>query len=150
MPISGLVKNERLLPFPIKFGFDYTVPWPRYVVFLAMSIWTGFAVVGPLIGEANMLAMQILHLNGRYSLLLQDLRKISRDSIAEHERCKDKDNMLVTQRFRCRLFEIIRRNVELNDFAKSLQEQYSFRVFVMMALSATLLCVLGFLTATVS
>ncbi|XP_011180216.2 odorant receptor 74a-like [Zeugodacus cucurbitae] len=148
VPISGLIKNERLVPFPIRFSFDYTVPWPRYLVFLAMSIWTGFAVVGPLVAEPNLLAMQILHLNGRYSLLLQDLRKISKESIVEHERLKGKDTLLVTQRFRYRLFEIIRRNVELNEFAKSLQEQYSFRVFVMMAMSATLLCVLGFLTAT--
>nr|AKI29047.1 odorant receptor 74a [Bactrocera dorsalis] len=148
VPVSGLIKNERLVPFPINFGFDYTVPWPRYLVFLTMSMWTGFAVVGPLVAEANILAMQILHLNGRYSLLLEDLRNISRESIAEHEKCKRKDNMLVTQRFRYRLYDIIRRNVELNDFAKSMQEQYSFRVFVMLALSATLLCVLGFLTAT--
>nr|XP_036225090.1 odorant receptor 74a-like isoform X2 [Bactrocera oleae] len=148
VPVSGLFKNERLLPFPINFGFDYTVPWPRYLVFLAMSMWTGFAVVGPLIAEANILAMQILHLNGRYSLLLDDLRNISRESIVEHKNCKGKDNMLITQRFRFRLYEIIRRNVELNDFAKSMQKQYSFRVFVMLALSATLLCVLGFLTAT--
>lgn len=115
-----------------------------------MSIWTGFAVVGPLVSEANMLAMQILHLNGRYSLLLRDLRKIAREAIEEHEKCKGRDKISVTQRFRYSLFDIIRRNVELNEFAKSLQDQYSFRVFVMMALSATLLCVLGFLTATVS
>ncbi|CAD7011830.1 unnamed protein product [Ceratitis capitata] len=150
VPISGLVKNERLVPFPIQFSFDFTVPWPRYVVFLIMSIWTGFAVVGPLVSEANMLAMQILHLNGRYSLLLRDLRKIAREAIEEHEKCKGRDKISVTQRFRYSLFDIIRRNVELNEFAKSLQDQYSFRVFVMMALSATLLCVLGFLTATVS
>ncbi|XP_036344388.1 odorant receptor 74a-like [Rhagoletis pomonella] len=150
VPIMGLIHQQRLLPFPVIYKYDYKATFVGYLLFLAMALWTGFAVVGPLIAEANMLAMQILHLNARYTLLLRDLRKICQNAIEGHAMHKGEgENATVTSRFRYGLIDVVRRNVELNKFAESLQEQYSFRVFVMMALSATLLCVLGFLTATI-
>ncbi|XP_067633385.1 odorant receptor 74a-like [Eurosta solidaginis] len=148
VPVRGLLEGERLLPFPSAYKFDYAASWLRYFTLLAMYIWTGIAVVGPLVAESNMLAMQVLHLNARYLLLLSDLRKISKEAIAAHNAHTEEDNIPLTQRFRLALVDIIRRNLELNNFAESLQSQYSFRIFIMMALSATLLCVLGFLTAT--
>ncbi|XP_053965739.1 odorant receptor 74a-like [Anastrepha ludens] len=148
VPVSGLVLGQRLLPFPVSYNFDTTASLPGYLLLLAMGLWTGVAVVGPLVAEPNILAMQILHLNARYTLLLRDLSNIAKNTIEMHTRGKGEDTVSVTSRFCYGLSDIIRTNVKLNDFAKSLQAQYSFRVFVMMALSATLLCVLGFLTAT--
>ena len=111
-----------------------------------VSLWIGFAVVSHLVAESNLLAMIILHLNGRYLELQHDLdslhEKLSRDVKISTDR--------VLKEYQRYLIDIIKRNIVYNEFAQKFQQQYSLCIFVMMAFSAVLLCVLAFKAATVN
>lgn len=143
IPFIGFFSNQRLLPFKMLFPYDYT-PWPIYIPTLFVNLWIGVAVVSAVVAESNILAMLILHLNARYILLQQDAHKL----YATLKRTQRNERLLLE--FQQRLVQIVKRNVELNEFAAKLQAQYSFRIFIMMGLSAILLCVLSFKTVTVN
>lgn len=123
--------------------WDYTKPW-AYVPTLFGCLWIGVAVVSFILAESNLLATMILHLNGRYLMLQKEIREISNNLLA-----KTHPSQLAIE-FRKEIIKMVDRNMELNDFATKLENAFTFRVFIMMAMSAILLCVLGFKVATVS
>ena len=141
----GFFTHQRYVPFKATFHYEFDSLY-LYLPTLMVSLWIGFAVVSHLVAESNLLAMIILHLNGRYLELQDDLdrlhEKLSRDKKISTDR--------VLKEYQRYLIDIIKRNIVYNEFAQKFQQQYSLCIFVMMAFSAVLLCVLAFKAATVS
>lgn len=144
VPVMGFFNHSHLVPFKTIFHYDLD-SWALYVPTLAVSLWTGVAVVSHLAAESNLLAMIILHLNARYLHLQRDLKELQAKLSQDMKLSTDK----VLAEYRKAFIGIVKRNVEYNDFAQKFQKQYSFCIFVMMAFSAVLLCVLAFKAATV-
>lgn len=145
VPVMGFFNHIHLVPFKTIFHYDLNI-WYLYVPTLFLTLWIGVAVVSHLSAESNLLATIILHLNARYLHLQRDLKELQIRVSTDMKLSSDK----VLGEYRKAFIDIVRRNVEYNDFAQKFQKQYSFCIFVMMAFSAVLLCVLGFKAATVS
>ncbi|XP_013101482.2 odorant receptor 74a [Stomoxys calcitrans] len=143
VPVMGFFQHSNLVPFKTIFHYDLGI-WYFYVPTLLVTLWIGVAVVSHLSAESNLVATVILHLNARYLHLQQELKELQ---------CKLSSDMKISTdrvlgEYRLAFIDIIKRNVQYNEFAQKFQKQYSFCIFVMMAFSATLLCVLGFKAAT--
>lgn len=144
VPVLGFFSNAHLVPFKTIFHYDLDI-WYFYLPTLCLTLWIGVAVVSHLAAESNLLATIILHLNARYLHLQSDLKELQTRLASDMKLSTDK----VLGEYRREFIEIVKRNVEYNDFAQKFQNQYSFCIFVMMAFSAVLLCVLAFKAATV-
>lgn len=137
VPVVGLIKKQLLLPYKMIFPYDYR-PLYVYIPTLLATLWVGLEVVSLVLGEANFLATLILHLNARYEILQDDVKKISKELL------NDEDPSEIAKKFHCRLIQHMYRNEELNEFGQKLENAFTFRIFVMMANSAVLLCILIF------
>ncbi|XP_073844567.1 odorant receptor 74a-like [Musca autumnalis] len=143
VPVLGFFSNAHLVPFKTIFHYDLA-NWYYYVPTLFLTLWIGVAVVSHLAAESNLLATIILHLNARYLHLQSDLKELHSKLSSDMKLSSDR----LLGEYRREFIEIVKRNVEYNDFSQKFQIQYSFCIFVMMALSAVLLCVLAFKAAT--
>ncbi|XP_075153124.1 odorant receptor 74a-like [Haematobia irritans] len=136
-PIIFLSTGSRELMYKMVPPMDYT-PMHFYLLWLASNVWVGIIVATMMFGEANKLATMIFHLNGRYRLMKENLAAKVDQLLVE------KENRDIAIRFRQILIETIDENVRLNTFAQEIQNEYSFRLFVIFAFMAASICALGF------
>ncbi|XP_036337023.1 odorant receptor 74a-like [Rhagoletis pomonella] len=82
--------------------------------------------------------MSILNLNGRFVLLEEEILHLG-DEVLKLENPET-----IADQFNERLIVLVKRNVNLIKFAERLESQFTFPLFVMMADSAFVLCLLAF------
>ncbi|XP_037941462.1 odorant receptor 74a-like [Teleopsis dalmanni] len=140
VPIVGLFYGQRLLPYKMLPHFDYE-PLHLHLITLYFSAHLIFCVICHMICDYHMLALFILHLNGQYQRLQDDLEKLYLF------KSQTKSETYFFQ-FQNRLIAILRRNQDLNNFAEKLKNHYSVTIFILMGFSAIVLCALGFTTMT--
>lgn len=143
IPIAGFYNNELVLPFKVTLRYDYS-KLTTYIPSLIFLIWGGIVATAFIVAESNLIATLILHLNGRYLMLQNDLKNVCNDSLLKA------DPSEIAFKFRKEIQKIITQNMKINMFSSKLQDTYSFRIFIMLAMSSLFLCVLGFKIATVS
>lgn len=141
-PFFGLFSNQLLLPYKLILRYDVSDLWGYCL--LAVLTWGSVVTISFIVAESNLLATMVLHLNGRYLFLKTDLKHISQSLLDKSHPSE------IAMEFQKELTKIIGRNMELNEFASKLEEAFTFRLFIIMANSAILLCVLGFKVVTVS
>ncbi|XP_073822403.1 odorant receptor 74a-like [Musca autumnalis] len=136
MSTHMLVVGRRELMYKMITRFDYT-PWWIYLLCTLSNVWIGLIVTTLMFGEATTLSTLIFHLNGRYQVMREKL-------MAKVEALLERKQTDVADQYGRVLVETLKENIALNIFAKEIQEEFSFRLFVMIAFMAASLCALGF------
>lgn len=137
------LNGRRVMLYAQVYPFDNT--WlPFYIPLICLNFWLGLLVDTMLFGELNLLGEFMMHLNARYLELEKDLR------LAAVQLLESDDATHIAQRYREELIKILRRNNVLNSFARLMENQFSFRIFISFGFSAVLLCVLLFKCHSVS
>lgn len=131
------LQGRREMLFAQVYPFDNT--WlPFYIPLICISFWVGLLVDTTLFGELNILGEFMMHLNARYLQLGKDLR------LAAVRLLMSDDATDIAVRYKEELIKVLRRNYTLNSFAKEIENQYSFRIFISFGFSAAIICVLLF------
>lgn len=138
-----LATNKRELLYKMIPLVDYKNNFYIYFPLLMSSIWVGFIVTTMMFGEGNTLGLLIYHLNGRYIIMRENFNK-KVDNILKSDL-----NSNIVERYERVLRETLKENLWLNKFAREIQDEFSFRIFVMFSFSAITLCALGFKVYTV-
>nr|UZH23377.1 odorant receptor 74a-like [Anastrepha ludens] len=136
-PIQGIIIGERYLPYRMTIPFDYR-PWPIYTAILIICLNVGCLVLTVVMSESYMLATSIFNLNGRFLLLEEEISNLG-DAVLKYENSKT-----MADHFNQRLIALIKRNVDLIKFADRVESQFTLPLFVMMADSAVMLCLVAF------
>ncbi|XP_061400974.1 odorant receptor 74a-like, partial [Musca vetustissima] len=138
LPIYFLSIGSRELMYKMIPTFDYTPLW-IYLLCCLSTLWVGFIVATMMLGEATVLSTLVFHLNGRYLMMREKLMAKVELLLEKRSRYEN-----ITEEYKKILVETLQENVALNRFAQEIQEEYSFRLFVMVAFMAASLCALGF------
>lgn len=126
-------------------AFDFT-PSYAYAIMLLANIWIGTLVATQVIGEVYTIALLIFHLNGRYLLMRKYLLKNVENLLAKfgnQEEC-------IALHFHNILVETLKENIKLNKFAQEVQEEFSFRLFIIISFMAATFCTMCYKVYTVS
>ncbi|XP_037947490.1 odorant receptor 74a-like [Teleopsis dalmanni] len=137
IPIVGIVKGQKVFPFILDYPYDYT-SWIVYIPSVACSIALAVIIVAHMIGESNLLATIILHLNARFQLLERDILSCG------YRTLKANDELYLTMAFRDQLIELVKRNFKLRKYCKKVQQLYSMQFFIIMSMSSLLICSMAF------
>ncbi|EDW79562.2 uncharacterized protein Dwil_GK20347, partial [Drosophila willistoni] len=137
IPIQNVIYHRREMLYKQVYPFDNT-QLRYYIPLICLNFWVGVIITSMLFGELNILGELMMHLNARYIQLGQDLRKVAQHLLNEN----NVDDMAYS--YRQAFTRILRRNVSLNQFGAQVEKQFSFRIFVMFAFSAALLCAMSF------
>ncbi|KAH8286153.1 hypothetical protein KR054_003262 [Drosophila jambulina] len=143
VPIQNVIYHRREMLYKQVYPFDNT-QLQYFIPLLGLNFWVGVIITSMLFGELNVMGELMMHLNARYVQLGQDLRRCARRLLEAGGGGAD-----IAGSYRRALTEVLRRNVALRDFADTVEEEFSFRIFVMFAFSAGLLCALFFKSYTV-
>ncbi|XP_020816403.1 odorant receptor 74a [Drosophila serrata] len=138
VPIQNVIYHRREMLYKQVYPFDNT-QLQYFIPLLGLNFWVGVIITSMLFGELNVMGELMMHLNARYVQLGQDLRRSARRLLEAGDGGGD-----LASSYRRALTHILRRNVALRDFADRVEEEFSFRIFVMFAFSAGLLCALFF------
>ncbi|XP_046810743.1 odorant receptor 74a-like [Lucilia cuprina] len=133
-----LATNKRELLYKMIPTMEYKNNFYVYFPLLMSNIWVGFIVTTMMFGEGNTLGLLIFNLNGRY-LMMRETFKQKVDTIL-----KSNLNGNIVEKYERVLRETLKENLRLNKFAREIQDEFSFRIFVMFSFSAISLCALGF------
>lgn len=137
------LNGRRVMLYAQVYPFNNT--WlPFYIPLICLNFWLGLLVDTMLFGELNLLGEFMMHLNARYLELGKDLR------FAAVQLLESDDATHIAQRYREELTKILRRNNILNSFARVMENEFNFRIFISFSFSAVLLCVLLFKCYSVS
>lgn len=137
------LNGRRVMFYAQVYPFDNT--WlPIYIPLICLNFWEGLLIETVLFGELNMLGEFMMHLNARYLELGKDLR------LAAVQMLESDDAIDIAQRYREEVIKILRRNNILNSFAREIENQFTFRIFITFGFSAVVLCVLLFKCYSVS
>uniref|UniRef100_A0A1B0GFU8 Odorant receptor n=1 Tax=Glossina morsitans morsitans TaxID=37546 RepID=A0A1B0GFU8_GLOMM len=128
-----LTRGSRELTFKMIPLFDYRY-FPIYLPCLLSNIWVGFLVVSLFSAEPNILGLVVLHLHSRYLIMNENLRKKTENLL------KNPSNTEIARRFRKIVVETIDENKRLNLFAQEIQNEFSFRIFILFSFAAMCLC----------
>ncbi|KAH8358706.1 hypothetical protein KR093_001844, partial [Drosophila rubida] len=137
--VVNIIAGRRELVYKQDYFFDVT-RMPTYIIVIAINFWIGILIVSMLFGDLNLLAELLMHLNACYRQLSNDLR-----SAASHL-LESEDTTKIAADYRRELIKVLKRNMDLNDFAANLDKLFTFRLFVSFAIAAILLCVLLFIS----
>lgn len=143
-PIYFLSTGSRELLYKMTTRFDHR-PLPIYLLCLGSNMWVGIIVASLMFGEANVISTLIFHLNGRFIIMKEKLVKRT-DYILQHQG----NGELIAKDFQRILVETLKENMRLNVFAQQIQDEFSFRLFVILSFMAASICALGFKVYTVS
>ncbi|KAM7350977.1 odorant receptor 74a-like [Cochliomyia hominivorax] len=133
-----LATNKRELLYKMIPIVDYKNNFYYFFPLLLSNIWVGFIVTTMMFGEGNMMGFLIFNLNGRYLMMRENFNK------KVNALLKTDLNGYIVDRYERVLMETLKENLRLNKFAHEIQEEFSFRIFVMFSFSAISLCALGF------
>ncbi|KAH8319389.1 hypothetical protein KR067_006801 [Drosophila pandora] len=137
VPIQNVVFHRRDMLYKQVYPFDNT--WlPVFIPLLGLNFWVGVIITSMLFGELNVLGELMMHLNARFVQLGQDLRRSASHLLVESQ------GLEIATKYRRALTHILRRNAALRDFGEQVEEEFSFRLFIMFLFSAALLCALFF------
>ncbi|KAH8300380.1 hypothetical protein KR018_000745 [Drosophila ironensis] len=137
VPIQNVIYHRRDMLYKQVYPFDNT--WlPVYIPLLGCNYYIGLVITSMLFGELNVLGEMMMHLNARYVQLGQDLRRCASKMLIET------GSWEIAAEYRRALTQILRRNAALRDFGEQVEEEFSFRIFIMFLFSAALLCALFF------
>uniref|UniRef100_A0A1A9VFQ1 Odorant receptor n=1 Tax=Glossina austeni TaxID=7395 RepID=A0A1A9VFQ1_GLOAU len=128
-----LTRGSRELTFKMIPLFEYR-SFPIYLPCLLSNIWVGFLVVSLFSAEPNILGLVVLHLHSRYLIMNENLRKKTENLL------KNPSNTEIARRFRKIVVETINENKRLNIFAQEIQDEFSFRIFILFSFAAMCLC----------
>ncbi|EDV90822.1 odorant receptor 74a [Drosophila grimshawi] len=137
-PIRNIFQGRREMLYKQEYIFDNT-KLPFYIPLICSNIWVGVLCTTVIIGDLNMLGEFMMHLNARYLQMDKDLKVSARRLI------QSEDTTNIATDFHQELVKVLRRNAALNYFAKEVENQFTFRIFITFSFSATLLCVLAYL-----
>ncbi|XP_017111702.1 odorant receptor 74a [Drosophila elegans] len=137
VPVTNVIYHRREMLYKQVYPFDNT-QLQYFIPLLGLNFWVGFVITSMLFGELNVLGELMMHLNARYVQLGQDLHR------SAHKLLEGRGTANIATRYRLLLTHILRRNAALRDFGQRMEEEFSFRIFVMFAFSAGLLCALFF------
>lgn len=141
--IKNNLNGRREMLYAQVYPFDNT--WlPLYIPLICLNFWLGLLVDTMLFGELNILGEFMMHLNARYIQLGKDLRLAAIGMLASE------DATDIALRYKEELTKVLRRNNTLNSFAREIENQFSFRIFISFGFSAVTLCVLLFKCYSVS
>ncbi|KAH8257170.1 hypothetical protein KR038_005165 [Drosophila bunnanda] len=138
VPIQNVIYHRREMLYKQVYPFDNT-QLQYFIPLLGLNFWVGVIITSMLFGELNVMGELMMHLNARYVQLGQDLGRSARHLLETGGGDGD-----IAGSYRRALTHILRRNVALRDFADRVEEEFSFRIFVMFAFSAGLLYALFF------
>ncbi|KAH8407250.1 hypothetical protein KR222_011314, partial [Zaprionus bogoriensis] len=131
------LNGRRVMLYPQEYIFDNT--WlPVYIPLICLNFWEGLLVDTILFGELNILGELMMHLNARYQELGKDLRLAAKRLL---ESC---DATNIAEQYRKEVIQVLRRNNTLNSFAREIENQFTFRIFISFSFSSLTLCVLLF------
>ncbi|EDW33435.1 GL15497 [Drosophila persimilis] len=137
VPFQNIIYHRREMLYKQVYPFDNTQL--RYLIpLIGLNFWVGVIVTSMLFGELNVLGEMMMHLNARYVQLGQDLRRSAQRLLGEANQLE------MAASYRRELTRILRRNGALHEFGEQIEQEFSFRIFVMFAFSAGLLCALCF------
>nr|AID61223.1 odorant receptor [Calliphora stygia] len=133
-----LSTNKRELLYKMIPPVDYKNNFYIFFPLLMSNIWVGFIVTTMMFGEGNTLGILIFNLNGRYIMM----REAFNNKVETLLRSNLNSN--IVEKYERVLTETLKENIRLNKFAREIQDEFSFRIFVMFSFSAISLCALGF------
>ncbi|KAH8380195.1 hypothetical protein KR009_009439 [Drosophila setifemur] len=137
VPVQNVIYHRRDMLYKQVYPFDNT--WlPVFIPLLGLNFWVGVIITSMLFGELNVLGEIMMHLNARYVQLGQDLRRSTGQLLVES------GSWSIASEYRRTLTHIVRRNAALRKFGERVEEEFSFRIFVMFLFSTALLCALFF------
>ncbi|BFF98646.1 odorant receptor 74a [Drosophila madeirensis] len=137
VPVQNVIYHRREMLYKQVYPFDNT-KLQYFIPLIGLNFWVGVIVTSMLFGELNVLGELMMHLNARYVQLGQDLRRTAQRLLLEANKLE------MAASYRRALTHILRRNGALHDFGEEIEQEFSFRIFVMFAFSAGLLCALCF------
>ncbi|XP_022231042.2 odorant receptor 74a-like [Drosophila obscura] len=137
VPVQNVIYHRRDMLYKQVYPFDNT-PLHYFIPLLGLNFWVGVIITTMIFGELNVLGEMMMHLNARYVQLGQDLRRTTQRLLREANQLE------MAASYRRSLTHILRRNGALHDFGAEIEKDFNFRVFVMFAFSAGLLCALSF------
>uniref|UniRef100_A0A240SWC6 Odorant receptor n=1 Tax=Glossina brevipalpis TaxID=37001 RepID=A0A240SWC6_9MUSC len=133
VPIILLISGSRELIFKMIPPFDYSA-FAIYFPCLLSNIWVGFLVVSLFSAEPNILGLLVLHLHTRFVLMKENLQMKTKELL------QNPSNTQIALKFRKVIVETINENKRLNLFAQEIQNEFSFRIFVLFSMAAICLC----------
>ncbi|EDW69059.1 odorant receptor 74a [Drosophila virilis] len=137
VPVQNVIYHRREMLYQQVYFFDNT-KLQYYIPLICANYWVGIIITTMIFGELNILGELMMHLNARYELLGRDLKQVAKALLLHGHPAK------IAAQYRCALIEILRRNAALNRFGQQMELEFSFRIFIMFAFSAALLCAMGF------
>ncbi|XP_030384601.1 odorant receptor 74a [Scaptodrosophila lebanonensis] len=143
VPIQNIIYHRREMLYKQLYPFDNT-QLRFYIPLIGTNIFVGIIITTMLFGELNVLGEILMHMNARYGQLGEHLRMTAKHLLAANTVDKGR----IARQYRQALVQILRRNVELNNFGAQVEAQFSFRIFILFAFSAALLCALSFKSYT--
>ncbi|EDV99286.1 odorant receptor 35a [Drosophila grimshawi] len=138
-PIIMLIKRAQDYIFPMIPAYD-SRPMYIFVPLTLSCVWVGLSIVNMVIGETALLCELLSHLKGRYMLLQRDMDSAIDQILAARQ------SPHIARQLRQVIVETLRKNVALNRFGEQLENHFTFRIFIMFACCAGLLCALSFKT----
>ncbi|KAM8706064.1 hypothetical protein ACLKA7_010364 [Drosophila subpalustris] len=133
----NIMAGRREMLFKQAYFFDHR-KLPIYTVLISINFWASLLIVTMVFVDLNMLGEVLMHLNVCYRQLGKDLR-----SAAAHL-LESKDKQNIAKNYRRELIKVLTRNIDLNHFAKEIEKQFTFRLFITFSFSAIILCLLLF------
>ncbi|XP_023179353.2 odorant receptor 74a [Drosophila hydei] len=137
VPVQNIIYHRRDMLYQQIYLFDNTKLY-FFIPLICANYWVGIIITSMLFGELNVLGELMTHLNARYELLRRDLNGMAKQLLESAHPAE------IAAKYRRAVIHILRRNAALNQFGQEMELEFSFRIFVLFAFSAALLCAMGF------
>ncbi|EDW17826.1 odorant receptor 74a [Drosophila mojavensis] len=137
VPVQNIIHHRREMLYKQVYLFDNTKLY-FFIPLICANYWVGIIITSMLFGELNVLGELMMHLNARYKLLARDLHRVAKHLLESAHPAE------ISAKYRTAVVHILRRNAALNQFGEQMELEFSFRIFILFAFSAALLCAMGY------
>ncbi|XP_034484412.1 odorant receptor 74a-like [Drosophila innubila] len=133
----NIMAGRREMLFKQAYFFDHR-KLPIYIILISINFWASLLIVTMVFVDLNLLGELLMHLNVCYLQLEKDLRSAAELLLGSN---KTKN---IAAKYGEELIKVLSRNISLNHFAKEIEKQFTFRLFITFSFSSVILCVLLF------
>lgn len=139
----NIMAGRREMLFKQAYFFDHR-QLPIYIILISINFWASLLIVTMVFVDLNLLGDLLMHLNICYLQLGKDLH------FAATLLLESNNKKYIAANYRRELRKVLSRNIDLNQFAKEIERQFTFRLFITFSFSSVILCVLLFKSYQVS